>query len=258
VLNLSGVIGKTSQFNTGMTFESLSGNIERAFEFEKAKAVVLVVNSPGGSPAQSELIAAKIIALSAEKKIPVITFVEDVAASGGYWLALAADEVFVLSSSIIGSIGVISAGFGFVDAIHKLGIQRRVYAQGDNKSILDPFKPERKEDIEILSGVQLEVHEHFKSYVKARRGTKLKGEDSYLFTGEFWSGKRATELGLVDGIGNMEEILKDRFGRKVRFLKIQSEKSWFKKMLGMNGPASLVNSLAMAAEEKIAFMRFGR
>jgi signal peptide peptidase SppA len=197
VLRLGGVIGKVGAGQKGLTIEGLNEHIEEAFKKSNLSAVCLVINSPGGSPVQSELIAARIMALSKEKDVPVYAFVEDVAASGGYWLACAADEIYASKSSIVGSIGVISAGFGFQDAIKKMGVERRVYTQGLNKSVLDPFLPEKKSDIDILLKLQKNTHNHFINHVKSRRKGRLTQTDEILFNGEFWSGNIAEDFGLT-------------------------------------------------------------
>ena len=229
VLRLAGVIGKVGPGRGGMTLEGVNDSIEAAFNKSNLEAVCLAINSPGGSPVQSELIAGRIRALAKEKSIPVYGFVEDVAASGGYWLACAADEIYASKSSIIGSIGVISAGFGFSEAIKKMGIERRVYAQGTNKSVLDPFVPEKKEDIVILKKLQKNAHEHFIDYVKSRRKGRLTQNDDILFNGEFWSGAIAEDFGLIDGIDNMYNFIKKKFGDRVKLEYIKPKESWFKK-----------------------------
>ena len=229
VLRLAGVIGKVGPGRGGMTLEGVNDSIEAAFNKSNLEAVCLAINSPGGSPVQSELIAGRIRAFAKEKSIPVYGFVEDVAASGGYWLACAADEIYASKSSIIGSIGVISAGFGFSEAIKKMGIERRVYAQGTNKSVLDPFVPEKKEDIVILKKLQKNAHEHFIDYVKSRRKGRLTQNDDILFNGEFWSGAIAEDFGLIDGIDNMYNFIKKKFGDRVKLEYIKPKESWFKK-----------------------------
>ena len=229
VLRLSGVIGKGGPGRGGMTLEGLNDSIEDAFSKSNLEAVILAVNSPGGSPVQSELIAARIMALSKEKDVPVYSFVEDVAASGGYWLACAGSEIYASKSSIIGSIGVISAGFGFVDTIKKLGVERRVYTHGTNKSVLDPFVPEKKGDIEILMKLQKHAHEHFIDHVKTSRKGRLTQNDDILFNGEFWSGITAEDFGLIDGIDNMHNFIRKKFGEKVKIDYIKPKESWFKK-----------------------------
>ena len=214
VVRLSGVIAAGSRGT--LSDAALAGVIERAFARGKPAAVALVLNSPGGSAVQSSLIAARIRRLADEKSIPVLAFVEDVAASGGYWLACAADEIFVDDSSIVGSIGVISASFGFHELLQRQGIERRVHTAGKDKSMLDPFRPERPEDVERLKDLQRQIHDAFIAHVTRRRGARLPaGED--LFTGEIWVGQKAVDTGLADAIGHLVPTLKARFGDKVRF-----------------------------------------
>jgi serine protease SohB len=249
VVRLSGVIssGSRGQLND----QSLAPVFEKAFSKGKPDAVALVVNSPGGSPVQSSLIGARIQSLAAEKKVPVYAFVEDVAASGGYWLAAAADEIFVDHSSIVGSIGVISAGFGAHEFINRYGIERRVYTAGKSKSTLDPFKPEKPEDIKRLKGLLGEIHQTFSDYVTDRRGTRI-SDNKDLFTGEFWVGKKAVELGLADQLGHLEPMMKERFGDKVRFKTYGPKKGW-----GQRLGSSLFDNASAQVEEKIAYARFG-
>ena len=215
VLRLSGAIA-AGQRGGLLNDATMAPHIERAFSRGKPKAVALVINSPGGSPVQSSLIAARIRRLAEEKEIPVHAFVEDVAASGGYWLACAADEIWADDSSILGSIGVISASFGFHELIGRWGIERRVHTAGTDKSMLDPFRPERESDIERLKTIQATIHDSFIAHVKSRRGARLT-EDRDLFTGEFWTGDRAVELGLADGIAHLKPKMKELFGDKTRF-----------------------------------------
>jgi serine protease SohB len=216
VVRLSGVIGVSSPLRPGLTLASVARPLERAFGMRNIRAVALVINSPGGSAAQSHLIHRRIRELAVEKKLPVFAFVEDVAASGGYMIACAADEIIVDASSIVGSIGVIAASFGFQELIKKVGVERRVYTSGDSKSMLDPFSPEKPEDVERLKAIQSEIHEGFIALVKERRAGKLDSRESALFTGEFWTGSRAKELGLVDAIGDIRSALRERYGEKVR------------------------------------------
>ncbi|PPR45570.1 MAG: putative signal peptide peptidase SppA [Alphaproteobacteria bacterium MarineAlpha5_Bin8] len=259
-LRLSGVIGQTGAFRSGLTLNSLNKLIDRLFSDKKSPAVALIVNSPGGSPAQSSLIAEKIIDKSKEKNKKVIAFVEDVAASGGYWLACSADEIFIDQNSIIGSIGVISPGFGFVNLIKKIGIERRVYTSGKSKSFLDPFKPERKEDIDRLKKIQEQIHENFISFVKSRRGKKLnKNQEKEVFSGLFWVGKRALDFGLVDGIGSINTVLVNKFGKNVKIKYIDQKKSFIQRKLSSSLSASLVNAdeLIDKIEEKSLLSRYG-
>lgn len=226
---------------------------------KKIKAVALNINSPGGSPVQSELIYNYIRELSIEKKIPVYTFAQDVAASGGYWLLLSGDEIYAHNSSIVGSIGVIFSSFGFVDAIKKIGVDRRVYTEGKNKAILDPFLPEEKENIEILKDAQRDIFENFKDLVKSRRGDKLKDAEEKLFTGAFWSGKKAAELGLVDAVCDMRSKMKEKFGAKVEIINISVKKGLLKSFFSEKSRASndFAESLLNNLEERIKFNQFG-
>ena len=259
VLRLEGVIGKVGAFKTGLSIDGLNELIEIAFNKPKVKAVCLVINSPGGSPVQSELIASRIISLSKAKNIPVYSFVEDVAASGGYWLAAAGSEIYASKSSIVGSFGVISAGFGFEGAIEKLGITRRIYTAGKNKSVLDPFLPPKKEDISILKNLQKQVCDHFIDYIKTRRGGKLTQSDEILFTGEFWAGQSALDYGLIDGIDNLYNFVKQRFGEEVKIDYVTPKKSWFKKKMGLNATElsqEITDSAINSVENKSLYNKF--
>ncbi len=240
VLRLSGAIGISSPLNPGLNMAILADLIERAFEEKGIKAVALLINSPGGSPVQSSLIAGRIRVLSEEKNIPVYAFCEDVAASGGYWLACAADEIYADESSIIGSIGVVSSSFGFVKAIEKIGVERRIMTAGKNKVSLDPFMPLKEADVERLKSLQLEIHESFISMVLKRRGEKVTDAGEDLFTGEFWTGKRAVELGLIDGISDVRAKMKQLFGDKIDFQLIEAKK-------GFLGRSSKLGVMAAAA-----------
>ena len=226
VVRLDGVIGSSGLFGSnGIDDTGTKQVLEKAFNVSKASSIALIINSPGGSPTQSSLIASRIKNLSKEKKIPVIAFCEDVAASGGYWLACSADEIFADENSIIGSIGVISAGFGFNEFISRQGIERRVFTSGESKSILDPFLPSKKEDITKLKNIQEAIHHNFKEHVKNARGNKIK--NSGIFNGEFWNASKALELGLIDAIGHLEPILKEKFGDDVKIKYFSKKKSFF-------------------------------
>lgn len=240
-----------------LTAKGVDDVLERAFSKKGIAAVALVVNSPGGSAVQSALIHSRIRALASEHKLPVLVFCEDVAASGGYWLACAGDEIYADESSIVGSIGVIAAGFGFVDAIAKLGIERRVHTAGENKSILDPFKPEKPEDIERLLSLQSDVHGAFKDLVKTRRAGKLKGEDDELFSGAFWSGRQALARGLIDGIGHLHAVLRQKFGEKVQIRAISAPKGWGLSRFGLGSNIDLTGSFIEALETRAMWSRFG-
>ena len=249
VIRLSGVISPNGR--GALNDASLRPIIEKAFKKGKPKAVALVINSPGGSPVQSSLIAARIRRLSAEKDIPVIAFVEDVAASGGYWLASAGDEIWADESSIIGSIGVISMGFGFNEAMSRHGVERRVYTAGKSKSMLDPFQPEKAADVKRLKGMLEHIHESFKAQVMKRRVGKLpEGKD--LFTGEIWVGTGAQDVGLIDGIGHLEPLMKQRYGDKVKFMRYGTKRSFLQKF-GLR----LVNDTLDGIEERAHYARFG-
>lgn len=216
VLRFTGPIGMATPLRPGLALSTVAGAIEKAFSASKLPAVAILVNSPGGSPVQSHLIFKRIRQLAGEKNKRVYVFCEDVAASGGYFLALAGDEIYADPSSIVGSIGVISAGFGFDKAIEKLGIDRRVYTAGATKSILDPFKPEKAEDVERLKSIQRDVHDTFIAIVKERRGLRLTAPDEELFNGAFWAGPKAVQLGLIDGIADVRTKMRELHGNDVR------------------------------------------
>jgi signal peptide peptidase SppA len=217
VIKLAGTIAPKARFAGGLSLEGVAGTLARAFEGKALKAVALAINSPGGSPAQSVLIHDRIRALAGEKKLPVFAFAEDVAASGGYMLACAADEIFATESSIVGSIGVVSASFGFERAIERVGVERRLYTAGTRKTLLDPFLPANPDDIARLKDVQNDIHEGFKALVKRRRGSRLVVPEEELFSGEFWTGRRAVQLGLVDGVADLRGEMRRRFGEEVMF-----------------------------------------
>lgn len=262
VVRLSGVIAASGLLGSrGLSIESVAPLLARAFAQRGAKAVALAINSPGGSPVQSALIAQRIRLLAREKKLPVIAFVEDVAASGGYWLACAADEIIADPASIVGSIGVISAGFGFQDLIARIGVERRVHTSGDHKSTLDPFRPENPDDVERLKRLQAEIHDNFKDWVRERRSGRLKGDDATLFTGEFWTGKRGLELGLVDSMGELRAVLQQRYGAKVHLPVIQARKRLLSRFgLGssLGGSIDQIGPTTLAAlEERAHWQRFG-
>lgn len=264
VIPLNGIIGAIGPFRRGLALSSLAGTLERAFKLDDVKAVALAINSPGGSPVQSALITRRIRALAAEHKVPVIAFAEDVAASGGYWLATAADEIFADEASIIGSIGVISAGFGFPELLSRWGIERRVYTSGEHKNGLDPFLPERADDVRHLKGLQDDVHAAFRRQVRERRAGRLKGAEDELFSGRFWSGNAALELGLIDGIGDLRTTMRERFGDKVRLRLISDGRRWWQRRLrfpgvrdGQQGPQALVDAAIGAIEERGWWSRYG-
>ncbi len=250
ILRLNGVIASGVRFGA-LNDAGLAPMIERAFKRGKPDAVALIINSPGGSPAQSSLIAARIRRLAEEKKVKVYAFVEDVAASGGYWLATAADEIWVDQNSIVGSIGVISAGFGFQDLIGRYGIERRVYTAGKSKSMADPFKPEKPEDVKRIRDLQDHIHQTFIDQVKTGRGDRLK-DDKDLFTGEIWVGQGAVDVGLADGVGHVTPKMKELFGEKVRFIPYGQRRGLFQRL-----GARVFDDAASLFEERSLFARYG-
>jgi len=263
VLRLDGAIGpSTSRLRGAMlNIHSQAARIERAFKIRKLSAVALVVNSPGGSAVQSALIASRIRALAEENDVAVFAFAEDAAASGGYWLACAGDEIYVNEASIVGSIGVISSGFGFQDLIARYGIERRVHAAGENKAVLDPFLPERPKDIERLKESQAAVHEHFIAYVRARRGDRLHGDAPDLFTGAFWTGQKAVELGLADAIGDVRSVMREKYGNDVQLVPIAERRSFLRSMFGRTRApaieADFADRVLTAVEERLIWSRYG-
>ena len=264
VVRLSGAIGVATPLRPGLMLSSLARSLDRAFAVPRARAVALVINSPGGSPSQSHLIFRRIRALAEEKDIPVLAFIEDVGASGGYMLACAADEIVCDTYSIVGSIGVVGGSFGFPKLLDKLGIERRVYTSGDRKVMLDPFEEEKPEDVKRLKAIQKEMHDHFIDLVKARRGTRLAAPDKTLFSGEFWTATRAIELGLADRIGDLRTVLRERFGDKVRTPLISVERGLFGKRLqgvaagqGLFQPSGLAEDAISALESRALWSRYG-
>ncbi|HLT02067.1 MAG TPA: S49 family peptidase, partial [Geminicoccaceae bacterium] len=233
VVRLAGVIGGPSLRGMGLSLSGINPALERAFKMRGAKAVALSINCPGGSPVQSALIAGRIRALASEKNLPVVAFIEDVGASGGYWLALAADEIFASASSIVGSIGVVHASFGFAEALDRFGVERRLYTAGSKKSLLDPFRPQNPEDIDRLMEIMTEIHGDFKSAVRTRRGDRLQGTDEELFEGQIWTGRKAAELGLIDGLGDLHGLMRERFGDKVKLPHIGAAKPWWRRRLNV-------------------------
>lgn len=268
VVRMEGIIasGRASFRSSQLNMRTLAAPLERAFKVPDVAAVALLINSPGGSPVQSSLIAKRVRALAEENEVPVVAFAEDVAASGGYWLACAADEIYADASSILGSIGVISAGFGFQEFIQRYGIERRVYAAGDHKGSLDPFKPEDPEDVARLKTAQTAIHDSFKEMVRSRRVGKISAPEAELFSGEFWTGTQAQELGLVDGIGDLRSVMRERFGDKVRFALVTPRRSWLKDRFGIGGnsaPGRFAGGDAWfdaaigAIEDRLTWNRFG-
>jgi len=234
VVRLAGVIvAGGSPLKRGLNLDSVEPMLKKAFSLRRIKAVIIVINSPGGSPVQSALIGKRIRQLAKKHDMPVLAFCEDVAASGGYWLATSADEIYANEASVIGSIGVISAGFGFPQALEKLGIERRVYTSGKSKSMLDPFRPEKEEDVQYLKALQSDIHQTFIDQVKTRRGSRLNASEDELFSGQFWTGIKAYELGLVDSLGTMHDVLSDRFGEELEIIAVQPKRQF----LSFSGPA---------------------
>ena len=255
-IKLSGVIGNVGKFKQGIDYAGQEEIIKKAFSLKKAPSVAISINSPGGSPVQSHLIYKFIRELAKKNKKKVIVFTEDVAASGGYLIACAGDEIYANPSSIVGSIGVIYSSFGFKDLIKKIGVERRVYTAGKNKSTLDPFLEEKTEDIERLKNIQLELHQDFINVVEESRTSKLKKDKGIeLFSGEFWSGRKAKELGLVDGLGNADQILKEKYGEDIVIKKFEKEKGWLAKKLSSSEDQAdkLINIL----EERSIWQRYG-
>jgi serine protease SohB len=249
VIRLSGIISASGR---GMLNDNaLAPILEKAFSRGKPAAVAIEVNSPGGSPVQSSLIGARIRRLAREKEVPVIAFVEDVAASGGYWLAAAADEIYADESSVIGSIGVISASFGAHEFLARQGIERRVYTAGKSKSMLDPFRPENPDDVKRLKGLLEDIHVNFKDHVSKRRKDKLP-EDQDLFTGEVWLARKAVDLGLIDGIGHLKPKMQERYGEKVKLRRYDVKRPWFARF-----GTRIVDDALHGVEERSAFAQFG-
>jgi signal peptide peptidase SppA len=264
VVRLSGAIGLSTPLRPGLTLASAARPLEKAFTTRGAKAVALAINSPGGSPVQSHLIHLRIKQLSAEHKLPVIAFAEDVAASGGYMIACAADEIICDDSTIIGSVGVIGGSFGFAGLLNKLGIERRLYTSGERKAMLDPFLPEKPEDVERLKSVQRDIHEDFIALVKASRGARLTGPENDLFSGEFWTGRKAVTLGVADGIGDLRTVLRQRFGEDVRTPLIGADRSLFGRTRSgvalkerLFGGAGFADEMISALEERALWSRYG-
>ena len=249
VVRLSGVIGVVTPLRPGLMLSSTARSLERAFSIRNARAVALIINSPGGSPAQSHLIFRRIRQLAAEKKLPVIAFVEDVGASGGYMLACAGDEIICDQFSIVGSIGVVGGSFGFPKLMEKLGVERRLYTAGERKVMLDPFLPEKPEDLKRIKAIQKDIHEHFIALVRERRGSKLKGSEKTLFSGEFWTAQMAVELGLADRIGDLRSTLRERYGEKVRTPLISEGRGFFgRRIPGLGSLDALARQPGLAAD----------
>ena len=269
VLRFSGPIGLATPLRPGLSIATAAEVIERAFALSKLPTVAVVVNSPGGSPVQSSLMFKRMRQLAEEKGKRVYVFCEDVAASGGYYLALAGDEIYADASSIIGSIGVISAGFGLDKAIERLGIDRRVYAAGANKGALDPFQPERADDVDHLKAIQRDVHDVFIGIVKDRRAGRLKGSDSELFSGAFWSAAKALDLGLIDGVGDLRAKMRELYGEQVGLRVVPiGPIGWLSRLrrlprlaggteLGRAGGLAIAEDLVSAIEARALWARYG-
>ena len=264
IIRVSGVIGVVTPLRPGLLLSTIARTLERAFNVPRARAVALVINSPGGSPTQSHLIYRRIRQLADEKNVPVLAFVEDVGASGGYMLACAADEIICDQFSIVGSIGVVGGTFGFTKLMDKLGIERRLYTAGDRKVMLDPFLPEKPEDVKRIKAIQQDIHGRFIDLVKARRAGKLNGPDKTLFSGEFWTAEKAIELGLADRIGDLRSTLRERFGVKVHTPLISADRSLFGRRLpGVNladavtRHPGLADDLISALEVRALWSRYG-
>jgi serine protease SohB len=262
VVRLTGTIGFSTPLRPGLTLAGIARMLDRAFGMRKAAAIAIVINSPGGSPTQSHLIFRRIRDLAQEKNRRVIAFVEDAAASGGYMIACAADEIVADVHSIVGSIGVVGGSFGFDKAIAKLGIERRLYTSGEHKAMLDPFLPENSGDVERLKNLQREIHEDFIALVKSRRAGKLNGAEGDLFSGEYWTGRRGLELGLVDAIGDLRGVLRERFGDKVVTPLISAERGWLGRRVpgvGLNGlmTGGLAEEMISAFEQRAMWARYG-
>jgi len=258
VVRMAGVIADTSARKGGISYAKYAGLIEQAFEVRDVREVAIVINSPGGAPAQCAMLGSVIRQCAAEKKVPVTAFVEDVAASGGYWLACAADKIYVQPSSVVGSIGVIAAGFGFEDFIKKHNVKRRVYTAGEDKGMLDPFQPEKKSDVERIQKLQRDIHQQFIGWVKERRGARLK--DDNLFEGQIWTGNMAIPLGLVDAVGDLRGVMHEKYGSKVRLMEFAPERPFLQSLMGVRGPdmkQGLVEEALHVVEERAEWQRFG-
>jgi signal peptide peptidase SppA len=266
VVRLSGIIGFSTPLRPGLTLAGVARALDRAFAQRRAKAVALAINSPGGSAVQSHLIFQRIRQLADEKNLPVIAFIEDVGASGGYMIACAADEIVCDPSSIVGSIGVVGASFGFDEAMKKLGIERRIFTAGENKAMLDPFLPVKAEDVERLKSIQKDIHDDFIALVKARRGPRLTGPERTLFSGEYWTGNTALGHGLIDRIGDLRSTLRERYGKDVVTPLVVGERGWFRRQLPGVGRAALddpwsrpglAEEVVSAIEARALWARYG-
>ena len=265
VLHLQGVIGPMGHLNRGLSLQIIERRLDAAFKQRRLVAVAVSINSPGGAPVQSDLIAKRFRDLAKEQNIPIFTFIEDVGASGGYWLACAGDEIYARASSIVGSIGVVSGGFGFPELIKKFGIERRLHTSGDKKVMNDPFSPEKPDEVKHLKALQKTIHEEFIDKVKAFRGERLNGSDRILFSGAYWTGNQALKLGLIDGIGDLRTVMREKFGDDVRFKIFDENRSWLQRRFFIkrtsvsDGGSSFAytNELIAALEERFWWNRFG-
>ncbi len=266
VVRLTGIIGFSTPLKPGLTLTGITRALDRAFSMRHAKAVALLINSPGGSPVQSHLIFRRIRLLAEEKGLPVIAFVEDVGASGGYMIACAADEIICDASSMLGSIGVVGGSFGFDKLLEKVGIERRLYTSGERKAMLDPFLPENPEDVKRLKQIQNEIHQGFIALVKERRGRRLEGPEKTLFSGEYWTGARAVELGIADAVGDLRTTLRERYGDEVLTPLIAPERGFFGRRLrgaGLGGIEQLLSrpgfaeEIVSALEARALWSRYG-
>jgi len=268
VVRLTGMIGDVGEYRQGLSLMRLAAVLETAFTLRNLSAVAIVINSPGGSAVQSALISTRIRSLALEHNVPVIAFVEDVAASGGYWLACSADEILAHEASIVGSNGVDAAGFGLQALMERLGIERRLHTSGERKAQLDPFQPEQPEEVARLKTLLADMHETFNRMVRDRRGIRLKADDEALFTGEFWTGRRALELGLIDGFGELRSVMRARYGERVRLRLVGERRPMLRRMFnrsslsvrvsgGPDGVRGLADAVVSAVEERALWSRFG-
>lgn len=258
VVRLAGIIADAQMRKGGISHARYAGLIEKAFEVRGVREVALVINSPGGAPAQASLLAGVIRQCAHEKKVPVSAFVEDVAASGGYWLACAADKIYVQPASIIGSIGVIAAGFGLEDFIKRYDIKRRIYTAGRDKSMLDPFLPEKKSDVERLKELQAEIHAQFIAWVKDRRGSRLKGKDADVFEGQIWTGAGSIPLGVADAVGDLRGVMHEKYGAEVRLMEFEPERPFIQSLMGVKAPRDGIAAEALSVlEDRGDWQRYG-
>jgi serine protease SohB len=266
VIRLTGIIGFSTPLKPGLTLGGIARALDRAFSMRHAKAVALLINSPGGSPVQSHLIYRRIRQLAEEKSLPVIAFVEDVGASGGYMIACAADEIICDTSSMVGSIGVVGGSFGFDKLLEKVGVERRLYTSGERKAMLDPFLPEKPEDVKRLKQIQNEIHQAFIALVKERRGPRLEGPEKTLFSGEYWTGATAIELGIADAIGDVRSTLRERYGEEVSTPLVAPERGFFgRRLRGVElteldpvwSRAGWAEDLVSALETRALWSRYG-